>query len=193
MRDHLLRALDDLSVDEQDVAASMFEHLVTPSGTKIAHRAPDLAQYAGVPEESLNAVLGTLTRDRIVHSVDGSDRYEIFHDVLAEPIAAWRQLRDLERERAAARLRQRRLGALAALSLCALAVVAGLAIWALSERGSARSLAHHAQAREILATALQQLSVDPHTSVRLALASARLESTGSAESTSSCPRSGSRP
>jgi WD40 repeat protein len=181
VRDHLLRALDELSAEEQDVAASMFEHLVTPSGTKIAHRAPDLAQYADVPEASLRAVLSTLSRDRIVHSVDGSDRYEIFHDVLAEPISAWRLQRRLERERGLARRRQRRLLVLATLSACALAVVAGLAVWAFVERGSARSQAHHAQARELLATALQQLPIDPNASVRLALGSARLESSRGAE------------
>ena len=181
VRDHLLRALDELSPAEQDVAANMFEHLVTPSGTKIAHRAPDLAQYADVPEESLRSVLSTLTRDRIVHSVDGTDRYEIFHDVLAEPISAWRLRRRIERERAVARRRQRRLLVLATLAVCALAVVAGLAVWALAERGSARSQARHAQAGELLATALQKLTVDPTAGVRLALESARLESTGGAE------------
>ena len=31
----------------QDVAARIFNHLVTPSGTKIAHGAGDLAEYAG--------------------------------------------------------------------------------------------------------------------------------------------------
>jgi WD40 repeat protein len=175
VRDHLLGALEGLAADEQDVAANMFEHLVTPSGTKIAQRAPDLAGYANVPEDALRSVLSSLTRNRIVHSVDGSDRYEIFHDVLAEPIRAWREGRRLERERAAARRRQRRLYVFSSATLVALAIVAGLAVWAFSERGSARSLARHARARELEATALQQLATDPYRSVRLALAAARLE------------------
>jgi WD40 repeat protein len=181
VRDHLLRALAGLAADEQDVAASMFEHLVTPSGTKIAHHAHDLAQYAGVPEGSLRPVLATLTRDRIVHSVDGSDRYEIFHDVLAEPIRAWGQQRRLEQERAAAHRRHRRLLALTGLAFSALAVVAGLAVWAFSERGSAQAQARQARARALEATALQQLTIDPNTSVRLALAGARLEAGPGAE------------
>ncbi|MDX6487204.1 MAG: hypothetical protein QOF43_2357, partial [Gaiellaceae bacterium] len=175
VQDHLHGALASLEPDEQDVASSMFEHLVTPSGTKIAHRAPDLAEYAHVPEESLRTVLGELTRNRIVHSIDGSDRYEIFHDVLAEPIRAWRQQRRLERERVAAKRRQRRLYAFTAVTLVALAVVAGLAVWAFTERGSARSQAHEARARALEATALQQLSLDPSKSVRLALSAAQLE------------------
>src|SRR5205823_12649248 len=182
VRDHLHGALDELDAEEQDVAASMFEHLVTPSGTKIAHRAPDLAEYANVPEDALGRVLVALTRNRIVHSVDGSDRYEIFHDVLAEPIRAWRQQRRLERERLAARRRQRRLYVVSVVSLVALAVVAGLAVWAFSERSSARSQARHAHARELEATALQQLTNDPNQSVRLALAAVRLEPNRSAES-----------
>jgi hypothetical protein len=90
VREHLSRALDGLEPDEQDVAASVFEHLVTPSGTKIALREPDLAEYAGVSHDSLRQVLSRLTQERIVHGVDGSDRYEIFHDVLsrADPLLA---------------------------------------------------------------------------------------------------------
>ena len=47
--EHLERALDSLSPAGRDVAAQMFHHLVTPSGTKIAHRTADLAEYARVP------------------------------------------------------------------------------------------------------------------------------------------------
>jgi WD40 repeat protein len=182
VRDHLALALAALDLDEQDVAAKMFEHLVTPSGTKIAQRAPDLAQYASVPEGTLRRVLAKLTNDRIVHSVDGSDRYEIFHDVLGEPIRAWREERRIVQERIAARRRQRRLAVVAGVSLAALAVVAGLAIWAFNERGRAQAQARQARARELDATALQQLEVDPNASLRLALVSARLEPSSAAES-----------
>ena len=40
--DHLERALERARRDQQDVAATIFDHLVTPSGTKIAHRAATL-------------------------------------------------------------------------------------------------------------------------------------------------------
>ena len=39
VRDRLRGALDALSPEQQDVAAALFNHLVTPSGTKIAHGA----------------------------------------------------------------------------------------------------------------------------------------------------------
>jgi len=182
VRDHLALALAALAVEEQDVAAKMFEHLVTTSGTKIAHGAADLAQYAEVPEDTLRRVLARLTSDRIVHSVDGSDRYEIFHDMLGEPIRAWREERRLVQERSAARRRQRRLAVVAGVSLVALAVVATLAVWALNERRHAQSQARQAHARELDATALQQLDIDPNASLRLALAAARLEPSPAAES-----------
>jgi len=181
VQEHLRSSLATLDTDEQDVAAGIFDHLVTPSGTKIAHHASDLAEYTGVPEQSLRRVLATLERDRIVHGIAGSDRFEIFHDVLADPIRDWRDRRRLERERSIARRRHRRLLALVALSLCALAGVGALAGWALSERGTERSQARAARARELEAKALQQLSIDPNHSVLLALAATRLEPGVSAE------------
>ncbi len=177
VREHLERALDVLDADEKDVAASMFDHLVTPSGTKVAHRVSDLAEYASVPEASLLPVLTTLNRERILRTVDGTDRYEIFHDVLAEPVRAWRGQRRLERERRDANRRQRKLLAFAVASAVALAIVAAVALFALVQRGHARSQARHARAGELAATALADLSRDPVRSLQLALSAARLERT----------------
>ena len=177
VREHLERALDVLDADEKDVAASMFDHLVTPSGTKVAHRVSDLAEYASVPEGSLLPVLTTLNRERILRTVDGTDRYEIFHDVLAEPVRAWRLQRRLERERREANRRQRKLLVFAVASAVALAVVAAVALFALVQRGHARSQARHAHAGELAATALADLSRDPVRSLQLALSAARLERT----------------
>ena len=111
----------------------------------------------------------------------GRIEYEIFHDVLAEPIRAWRQQRSVERERLQGRRRQRRLAILAAAALVALAVVGGLAVWAFSERGTARTQEQQAKARALDATALQQLAIDPSKSVRLALAAVRLDSSRAGE------------
>src|SRR4029453_1670429 len=44
---HLELALSALADEERDVAARLFHHLVTPSGTKIAHGVDDLGRYAG--------------------------------------------------------------------------------------------------------------------------------------------------
>ena len=53
VRDRLRGALEALSPEQQDVTAALFNHLVTPSGTKIAHGPADLAEYAHVDEATL--------------------------------------------------------------------------------------------------------------------------------------------
>ena len=177
VRAHLERALAGLQPVEQDVAASMFEHLVTPSGSKIAHRPGDLAQYASVREADVRPVLNALGRERIVRAVDGAggaERYEIFHDVLADGVLAWRSSRELERDRETARKRQRRLVVVATVALLALAAMTAVAIYALVERSNARSAARNAHARTLQATALAELSTYPHRALADAFAAARM-------------------
>lgn len=186
VRDHLELALATLTPSQRDAAAAMFDHLVTPSGTKIAHRFADLAEYAHVPVEAAQPVLAALGRERILRPLDGpadaGDRYEIFHDVLASAVLAWRRRRELEHERLAARRRQRRLGAGLIGALVLLGLMAGLLAWALSQRSDARDQARHAHARALAAAALTQLTTAPHTSLRLALHAAEVEPDAQAES-----------
>ena len=68
---HLDEAMSTLPADEQDIAARVFHYLVTPSGTKIAHTTPDLAEYAELPETQLTPVLEKLSGggDRILRPV----------------------------------------------------------------------------------------------------------------------------
>jgi WD40 repeat protein len=153
--EHLDRAMRDLSPERQNVAAAAFTYLVTASGAKYAHRAGDLAAYAGVSVAVLEPVLETLVDRRILRR-DESDRYEIFHDVLAGEVLDWRRRHDaaqaVQRERTAGRRRQRRLGAVALLALVGLGVTSGLAVWALTERRNATAQASAAQAAEERAT-----------------------------------------
>jgi WD40 repeat protein len=110
VRTHLDEAMRALPPGEQDVAARVFHHLVTPSGTKIAHTASDLAEYEDVPEGELTGVLeqlagGSVRILRPVASPAGAPnqhRYEIFHDVLAAAILDWRNRYVLAKEQAAA-------------------------------------------------------------------------------------------
>ena len=185
VRAHLRRAVDALSGSEKDVAADVFRYLVTPSGTKIAHGVADLAEYASVEETRLSPVLATLGRERIVRTVDGAGangaRYEIFHDVLAEAVLAWRRERELDRERRAAQRRHRRLLVLTAGALVALAAMAAVAVYALAQRSDARKSARSARARELTALAQSLLPVDPLRSVGLARRAAELEPNPTAE------------
>src|SRR5207247_2338568 len=111
-------ALGGLGVDEKDAAAEVFKYLVTPSGTKIAHGGGDLAHYAGVDERELAPVLSRLVHERVLRPLPAPDtservRYEIYHDVLADRVLAWRAAheadRELERQRLGAERRHRRI------------------------------------------------------------------------------------
>jgi hypothetical protein len=178
---HLHRAVAELTAEERDVAADVFRYLVTPSGTKIAHGSDDLAEYAAVDEGRLLPVLSTLGRERIVRTVDGAGsngaRYEIFHDVLAEPVLAWRREQELERERRASRRRQRRLYSVVMGALVALAAMTAVAIYAFSQRANARNESNHARARALLAESLHQLDIDPQLSLLLGLEAAKTDPT----------------
>jgi WD40 repeat protein len=177
VQDHVERALSDLSPDEKNVAAALFDHLITPSGTKIAHEAADLAEYAGTTTREVMPVLTKLGEERILRSVEGSggreSRYEIFHDVLAEPILSWKASHETSRALEAAsdeaRRRHRRLAGVAAVSVVALFVLAGLTLFAFSQRSTSASRERTAKSRELAATALTQLGNDPEQSLRLAL------------------------
>jgi WD40 repeat protein len=199
VRTHLDEAMADLSAAERDISAKAFRFLVTPSGTKIAHEAGDLAEYADVPVEQLAPVLEELSgKPRILRVVaappgaGGESRYEIFHDVLATAVLDWRgryeqagreaeaaarieeEKREAERRARTARRRARRLSILAGASLAFAVAVGGLAFWALDQRSAARS-------QEIAATALATLSLDPAESLRLALEALEVKPTAQAE------------
>jgi WD40 repeat protein len=188
VQDHLERALSGLDPGQKDVAARIFGHLVTPSGTKIAHDLGDLARYAGVDEAELEKVLRVLAEERILRPLagEGADgrRYEIFHDVLAAAVLAWttryESERMLEEERLAARRRHRRVVLVAGIALAALAATTAIAVYALAQRSHARTQARHARARATEATALAQLSVDPRKSLQLAVDGAHLDPTSQA-------------
>ena len=123
VRSHLDDALAELDERARDLTAAVFHQLVTPSGTKIVHTVPDLADYAGAPEPELLRVLEALAAARILRPVDPapgdtSPRFEIFHDVLAPAILDWRaaheQARAAREEAARQRRVRRRFGAAAA-------------------------------------------------------------------------------
>jgi WD40 repeat protein len=189
VRDHVELALAGLSSREKDIAASLFDHLVTPSGAKIAHGAGDLAQYAGVPEMEVLPVLGKLGNERILRSVTGTDarstRYEIFHDVLADPVLTWKaqheQTRALESATALARKRHNRLLAVVVVSVLALLVMAGLTVFAFVEQSHAAAHERTARSRALAAGALTQLGVDPELSLLLALKAASEQDTPSVD------------
>ncbi|MFN2628750.1 MAG: hypothetical protein ABR569_08965 [Gaiellaceae bacterium] len=134
VRTHLDSTMGTLPLADRDGAAAVFHYLVTPSGTKIAHRLPDLAEYGALPEARVSEVLNRLSAGdvRILRPL-GEDKYEIYHDVLAAPILDWRA-RHIRAQVHAVRERKRRLlrRVLVGVGILALAGIASfLALWRL--------------------------------------------------------------
>ena len=188
VRDQLRGALDGLSPAEQGLAAAVFNYLVTPSGTKISHGVRDLAEYAHVDETALAPVLARLSTERILRPVaddSGEARYEIYHDVLADAALSWKRRHDVDRElelhRREAERRHRRLFVALVAAGVLVAVMAGVTVFALTQRSHARSQARLAHARELIAVSLSRLTTDPTVSLRSAVQAARLTKSGDAE------------
>jgi WD40 repeat protein len=190
VRDHLEGAVATLSPDQKDIAAEIFDHLVTPSGTKIAHDPSDLARYARVDGGELAPVLSTLARARILRPVAGAagsdvPRYEIYHDVLAEAVLAWRATheteRELARQRDEAQRRHRRLLFLVGAAALLVLVMAGMTVYAFTQRSDARSQARLSRSRELAATADANLDVDPARGLVLGVQAVRLRTSTQAE------------
>jgi hypothetical protein len=99
VRTHLDTTMQRLPGADREIAARAFRYLVTPSQTKIAYTAPDLADFAGVAQTKLEPVLRKLAAPevRVLRSVAPAigekkeTRYEIFHDVLAPAVLDWRE------------------------------------------------------------------------------------------------------
>ncbi len=164
VRSHLDDALAELDERARDLTAAVFHQLVTPSGTKIVHTVPDLADYAGAPEPELLRVLEALAAARILRPVDPapgdtSPRFEIFHDVLAPAILDWRaaheQARAAREEAARQRRVRRRFGAAALGLLLLVLVFAGLAVWAVGQKRTAEEAADRAGSAAVAGRALE--------------------------------------
>jgi hypothetical protein len=121
VRTHVDRRMQSLTRRQRNLAAQAFRQLVTPSGGKVAQTAADLAAYAGAAPTDVTKMLDTLSGGEwwILRRVgsDGSPKYEVFHDVLAEAVLDWR-VRHEERRR---RMRLVRFGLLA-LAIATVAV-----------------------------------------------------------------------
>jgi WD40 repeat protein len=206
VRQHLDEAMRELSTAEADVAIDVLRFLVTPSKTKIALMAEDLAALTPHTANEVNAVLEKLATgsNRILRRVlppyvpvhgDSAGppaRYEIFHDVLAEPILTWRgeraAERELRREREeaaekvkeahedASRARKRALASLAIAGLALVLLALAAAGWWRADRAEDK-----ASSQQLGSAGLTSLPLDPDASVRLALRGLARQRTPEAE------------
>jgi WD40 repeat protein len=186
VENHLLEALARLTPEEQSVAADLFRFLVTRSKAKIAHPVSDLAEWTRRSEPQVAEVLEKLCRreaGRIVRRVpppptgQGETRYELFHDVLAEPILEWRREYEQEQRRRAAFRRFVRVGG---VLLGLAAVFAALGTWALVQRSEARTATRSATSLALASEALAQLSDHSELSLLLGLEAIRANSSAEA-------------
>jgi len=179
---HLGNALRALGSGERETAVDVFDHLVTPSGGKIAESVPDLAVRTGHTEEQVGRVLEKLDRARIVRPVPappGQDprrfrRYEIFHDVLAPTINRTIAAREEQR-------RTRRLRRLIALAVGLLLVVSAVGLWVGTLYSAANTDRQVAQSRQLAAAADEDIATDPELSTLLALQALHVYDTSQAE------------
>lgn len=179
---HLGKALDSLGSTERQTAIDMFDHLVTPSGGKIAESVSDLARRTSRSEERVSTVLAKLDHERIVRPIPaapGQDpmrfrRYEIFHDVLAPTINRAIAAREAQR-------RVRRIRRFAALSVALLVIVAAIAVSLAYLAIKANDEKLTAESRLLAAEASQAVSSNPQLSVQLALQALHLHHTAQAE------------
>ena len=145
VRRHVDREMTKLSDDGREIAARLFQHLVTPSGAKYALVTGDLVDLAERPTEQVLPVLKALADARLLRRIESSDRYEIFHDAFAEALLDWRKdyiqqkaQRDAalaaEQRRAAERAAERQRRRRQALIGASLMVVIGIVIYVYLER-----------------------------------------------------------
>jgi WD40 repeat protein len=179
---HVRRGLATLSEAEQDIAAQAFRFLATRSGTKVAHTAADLSEFTGIRERTLERVLEKLVRaeTRILNRLPpprpgGSPSYELYHDLLAEAVLAWRSDRlgamETRAAKAEARAERRRAGRfrlVAAAAVIAATICLVLLVVAVHARHSADAARKVARAQELVAESEATLPTDPDGALRKA-------------------------
>jgi WD40 repeat protein len=183
VENHLLEALGSLDPTEQAAAADLFRFLVSRSKTKIAHSASDLAEWTKRPEPEITAVLDKLCRGehgRLLRAVPPpagepeAPRYELYHDVLGEPIFEWRRRYEHGRQR---RATIRRFAVAGGVLVALVAAFAALGIWALVQRSDANRAANSASSLGLTAAANAQLAAHPNESLVLGFEAVRAKST----------------
>jgi WD40 repeat protein len=188
IRSHLDTAMAQLTAEQRDAAARVFQFLVTRTGMKIAISASDLADMADVPEPELLATLRLLAspevhilRSVVAREDRGLPRFEIYHDALAQPIRGWRtrylqgkeeekqraeldrQQVELQQARGQARRERRRRLALSGISVLLVGLlVATFFLWRRSE-----DLSHRDASAKLAAQSLSGGS-NPEQSLSLA-------------------------
>lgn len=209
VQSHLDKVMASLAPTQVDVAAAVFHHLITTSGTKIALTAQDLADWSEQPVSAVQDLLETLSSgpQRILRPVPppvgiaGPPRYEIFHDVMGDAVLDWRRryvarqqqaessrqlIAEREEAQAAAQTARRKLRHTRLTAVLAVLLLVVISVFGYLMNRDARQ-------ERLLAQATITLGYDPMQSLRHAVDAYQLRSNDQARSAvltaASSPRS----
>ena len=177
-RTHLDKQLTKFSEAQREMAAQLLRYLVTPAGTKIAQESSALANWAGLDETKVDALLTQLSSPemRILRTVAAPGqpvRYEIFHDVLARAVVGWRARRKLIREKR--RVRRLRAGVGLLVLVLAATITTGF-VWHKREE-----IQQRIETADKLAISAKAMEQDPELELLLAIEAARFMFTPKAQ------------
>jgi WD40 repeat protein len=197
LEDYLNEELDALTPEMREVGVALLSEMVTPAGTRSVVSGEDLSREMsdrlGVSSRLITETLGRLDQtSRLVHCERRRELrlYEIASEFLVPWIAEQRERLERQRERRDEQHRRRRLRKIAVGATLLSAVLAVLAVWALSQRGAARraAIVSHREAvaaasQALLAVSQEQLEERPDVSLLLALAAYQMHPSGEARNT----------
>lgn len=94
--------LDQLSDTERDLARTAFGFLMTKRGAKMAYEIANLSEHMAVPQDSLERMLRMLSTPAVrilreTRGPDGSQWFELYHDMYAPFLFAWKSELDARR------------------------------------------------------------------------------------------------
>lgn len=95
-------AVETLPDADRDLVSALLLHLITPSGTKVAHFGADLAPLVDATRADVDRVLFALTEARLLRSVadaGGQARHELAHDLIVPAVFDWQRRHALNRQR----------------------------------------------------------------------------------------------
>ncbi|MCA1554102.1 MAG: ATP-binding protein, partial [Chloroflexi bacterium] len=91
-REHLDSVMRRFDAPAQQAFATVFPHLVTPTGKRVEHTLDDASAYAELPPNDVMPLLQALDEARVLRtlsSAHGAPRYEVFHPLIAPAVLDW--------------------------------------------------------------------------------------------------------
>lgn len=165
LEDYLGEALAGLPSEQRPAAIALLGQMITAAGTRNVISAQDLTERAREDESDvspalLEDALERLSQSRLVRRERRRDLY--LYEITSEFLVPWirRRREELNRQQAHRRDRKRLLilASVIGVLVVVLAAIAGLAVWAISERSDARRAAVAATSLALASEAQTQVS-----------------------------------